>query len=57
MFDVREKVLSDIERKVSSGVDASNDTFILMSAAVYLLEEVSGWSFFNLVEVLINFVL
>ncbi len=36
----RDKVLADIEKKLSGGVDASNDTFILMSSSVYLLEEV-----------------
>ena len=36
----RQKVLADIEKTLTGGVDASNDTFILMSASVYLLEEV-----------------
>lgn len=35
----RQKVLSQIEQILNSGVDASNDTFILMSSSVYLLEE------------------
>lgn len=33
-------MLSDIDKKLTGGVDASNDTFILMSSSVYMLEEV-----------------
>lgn len=37
-------MLSEIERILNSGIDASNDTFILIAASVYLLEEVSKWT-------------
>ena len=31
-----------MEGKLTSGVDASNDTFILMAASIYYHEQVSG---------------
>ncbi len=36
----REAILKDIEGKLTSGVDASNDTFLLMAASVYYHEQV-----------------
>ena len=39
----RESIVKQIEGKLTSGVDAGNDTFILMAASVYYHEQVSGW--------------
>ena len=36
----REAILKRIESKLTSGVDASNDTFILMAASIYMHEQV-----------------
>ena len=33
--------MADIDSMLSSGVDASNDTFIIMAASIYILEGVS----------------
>lgn len=44
MSKLREKVVADIDAMLSSGVDASNDTFIIMAASIYILEGVSGYA-------------
>lgn len=36
----RSKVLSEVDKAINSGVDADNDTFVLVAASIYLLEEV-----------------
>ena len=38
----REAILKQVEGKLTSGVDASNDTFILMAASIYYHEQVGG---------------
>ena len=40
LFYSREKVVQDLDSKMSSSVDVSNDTFLLMAAAIYYHEEV-----------------
>ncbi|XP_011408997.1 PREDICTED: coatomer subunit epsilon-like, partial [Amphimedon queenslandica] len=35
----RAKVVSDLDKTVNSGVDADNDTFVIVAASIYLLEE------------------
>lgn len=36
----REGIVKEIEGKLTSGVEASNDTFLLMAASVYYHEQV-----------------
>ena len=39
-FATREAILKDLDQQLTSGIDASNDTFMIMAASVYLHEEV-----------------
>ena len=41
-FMCRESILKQVESKLTSGVDASNDTFILMAASIYYHEQVGS---------------
>ncbi len=41
LFD-RDKVLSDLDKKMSGNVDISNSTSLLMAASIYYHEGVSG---------------
>jgi hypothetical protein len=36
----RNRVLSEIDKSLTSGVDADNDTFMLIASSIYLLEKV-----------------
>ena len=36
----REAILKDLDQQLTSGIDASDDTFMIMAASVYLHEEV-----------------
>ena len=38
--DYRDSIVKQIEGKLSSGVEANNDTFILMAASIYLHQQV-----------------
>lgn len=39
----RDSIIKQVEGKLSSGVEATNDTFILMSASMYLHQQVCLW--------------
>ena len=36
----RDEVLKDLDKKLTSGVDADNDTFIIVASSIYYNEEV-----------------
>lgn len=42
LLHIRESIVKAVEGKLTSGVDAGNDTFILMAASIYYHEQVGG---------------
>ena len=42
MSDFREKIISELDGKMSGSVDISNNIFPLMAASIYVHEQVSG---------------